>query len=412
MKNYYAILEVAKDATRDEIKRAYINHICFISPDRFDKDTPERESAASMLLNINEAYACLGDPEKRMEYDALLSREAGSKSTGARGDTAAWLTPFLALVFAFLIMFHLFSKGTSNESAFGSDTDDGTVVVVPAAPPAQTGGGVTSPQGNPTNSAPDESKILASISKERPSNRATSTNTYEYLQLSSDEFYEILLEADSTEIYDNGNIAALWTKHVQSEEQQPQAEPKNPDQTDAGKGNIGWFIKLDAYNLEKETTALLKIMYYDKNGKFIGGSDVSPQEIRWTKIKAGSGRNTFNWVKAAVQATEKHTDQHKRALLIAGRIKTARDLKLESEYSHANKKIKNYAVKKGGTITAKTVFCRKIPTPGSSIIRGKLIKNTPVFVTRRYKDENGRTWYYIEHINAKGWLAGNSVRVY
>ena len=45
---------------------------------------------------------------------------------------------------------------------------------------------------------PSEGAILAAISKERPSNKATSTNTYEYIQLTNDEYYEILLEVDST----------------------------------------------------------------------------------------------------------------------------------------------------------------------------------------------------------------------
>ena len=419
MKNYYAILEVSKDATRDEIKQAYINHICFIHPDRFEKDTPDWENATNMLLDINEAYACLGDPDKRKEYDTALEQEDANESIAAppQKTLKKALSPVFALAFlAVVVAFHFFHKGNPEESAYGSSADEVAAVVASVdEAPESADEDEEELSGDPAavKPTPNEGAILAGISKERPSNRATSSNTYEYLQLTNDEYYEILLEVDSTAVYDNGNIVTVWMKHIQNEEQQSPATLKRLKESGANASNIGWFVTLNAYNLAKSTTAMLKIMYYDKNGAFIGGSDVPDKKVRWADIKPGTSSYTMlDWIKNAVKATEKTTEQHPRAVLIGKQILAARDKKLEAEYSQTNRKIKNFKVKKGGTITAKSAFCRKIPTQDAPILRGKLIKDTPVFVTKQYRDENGRMWYFVEHIKGKGWLASRSLKVY
>lgn len=406
MKNYYAILEVPKNATRNEIKQSYIDHICFIRPDRFEKDTPEWESATKVLCDINEAFACLGDPERRREYDIALSRpDAGGDNAAPRRMPARVLTFAVTAALLLFAAFFVFTRGDSSESGHEIAAAAGET------PAEERGAGQEQPE-NRTGAPPaqDEDAVLAGISKERPSNRATSANAYEYLQLTSDEYYEILLEADSTEIYDDGNIAAVWTKHIQNGERR---NPASQDaQTDANGSNIGWFITLNAYNLSKDTVAMLKIMYYDKNGVFIGGSDVPAKKIRWTPVREGSPRVTLTWIKSAVKATEKVSGQHKRARQIARRIQAARDRLLEAEYSQADKKIRNFDVKKGGTITAESAFCRRIPTPDAPVIRGSLSKDTPVFVTKQYRDEKGMVWFFVEHIKTKGWLADRNVKVY
>ncbi|KHG65941.1 molecular chaperone DnaJ [Thermus sp. 2.9] len=64
MKDYYAILGVPKNATQEEIKRAYKRLARQYHPDV--NKSPEAEER---FKEINEAYAVLSDPEKRKLYD-------------------------------------------------------------------------------------------------------------------------------------------------------------------------------------------------------------------------------------------------------------------------------------------------------------------------------------------------------
>ncbi|MFN3368506.1 MAG: DnaJ domain-containing protein, partial [Thermus sp.] len=64
MKDYYAILGVPRNATQEEIKRAYKRLARQYHPDV--NKSPEAEER---FKEINEAYAVLSDPEKRRIYD-------------------------------------------------------------------------------------------------------------------------------------------------------------------------------------------------------------------------------------------------------------------------------------------------------------------------------------------------------
>ncbi len=70
-KDYYKILGVSKDATQEEIKRAYRRLAMKYHPDR-NKGSKEAEEK---FKEINEAYAVLSDPEKRRLYDMYGSTE-------------------------------------------------------------------------------------------------------------------------------------------------------------------------------------------------------------------------------------------------------------------------------------------------------------------------------------------------
>lgn len=71
--DFYKLLGVQKNATQDQIKQAYRDLALKYHPDR-NKD----KSAEETFKKINEAYAVLGDPEKRKHYD-MMGSEAFSR---------------------------------------------------------------------------------------------------------------------------------------------------------------------------------------------------------------------------------------------------------------------------------------------------------------------------------------------
>ncbi|MFN2191120.1 MAG: DnaJ domain-containing protein [Candidatus Promineifilaceae bacterium] len=61
-KNYYLILGVDSDATQDEIQRAFRRLAKDLHPDYYGQDSRP-------FLDLQEAYAVLGNPERRSAYD-------------------------------------------------------------------------------------------------------------------------------------------------------------------------------------------------------------------------------------------------------------------------------------------------------------------------------------------------------
>jgi curved DNA-binding protein CbpA len=74
--NYYDILGVASDATHPDIRSAYLARIAEYHPDR----NPTTHATAIAAL-VNEAWAVLGDAERRRKYDADAA--IGRNSTSA-----------------------------------------------------------------------------------------------------------------------------------------------------------------------------------------------------------------------------------------------------------------------------------------------------------------------------------------
>jgi DnaJ homolog subfamily C member 7 len=65
-KDYYKILSIEKDASEQEIKKAYRKLAIVHHPDK----NPGDEEAAERFKDIGEAYECLSDPQKRERYDS------------------------------------------------------------------------------------------------------------------------------------------------------------------------------------------------------------------------------------------------------------------------------------------------------------------------------------------------------
>ncbi len=65
-KDYYNILGVSRNASDDDIKKAYRKLAMQFHP---DKNPGKEKWANEKFKEINEAYAVLGNPEKRKQYD-------------------------------------------------------------------------------------------------------------------------------------------------------------------------------------------------------------------------------------------------------------------------------------------------------------------------------------------------------
>jgi len=76
-RDYYDILGVSRNASQEEIKKAYRRLAMQYHPDR-NKD-PE---ATERFKEINEAYEVLSDPEKRMAYDRFGHAGGGAPPGG------------------------------------------------------------------------------------------------------------------------------------------------------------------------------------------------------------------------------------------------------------------------------------------------------------------------------------------
>src|SRR3954453_18453377 len=71
-KDYYATLGVAKDASADDIKKAYRK-----LARKYHPDVSKEPDAKEKFQDVSEAYETLKDAEKRAAYDQLGSFQPG-----------------------------------------------------------------------------------------------------------------------------------------------------------------------------------------------------------------------------------------------------------------------------------------------------------------------------------------------
>lgn len=108
-KDYYKIMEVARDATQDEIKRSYRK-----LARKYHPDVSKEADAEARFKELGEAYEVLKDAEKRAAYDQLGASYKGGQefrpppdwNTGfefsgrsSTGDDAAGYSDFFASLF-------------------------------------------------------------------------------------------------------------------------------------------------------------------------------------------------------------------------------------------------------------------------------------------------------------------------
>lgn len=84
MADYYATLDISKDASESEIKKAYRKLAMKYHPDR-NQDNPEAEAK---FKEISEAYEVLSDPQKRQIYNQY--GKAGLEGAGMPGGGAGF----------------------------------------------------------------------------------------------------------------------------------------------------------------------------------------------------------------------------------------------------------------------------------------------------------------------------------
>ena len=78
-RDYYDILGVSKNASEDDLKKAFRKLAFQYHPDR-----NKEASAEEKFKEINEAYQVLSDPEKRSQYDRF--GHAGLGGSASAGD--------------------------------------------------------------------------------------------------------------------------------------------------------------------------------------------------------------------------------------------------------------------------------------------------------------------------------------
>lgn len=75
MMDFYELLGVKKDATKEEIKKAYRDMV-----KKYHPDVNKSDEASKIIISLNEAKETLLDDDKRCEYDKLLDDINHSKT--------------------------------------------------------------------------------------------------------------------------------------------------------------------------------------------------------------------------------------------------------------------------------------------------------------------------------------------
>jgi FKBP-type peptidyl-prolyl cis-trans isomerase len=141
-RDYYSILQVNRNASEEEIERAWER-----LSKTYDPATSRKPRAAQRHAEIQEAYEALGDPQKRREYDRVLrrgDREAAGVPMPADvlSNRFVWVAAgtLIASIIAIIAVILVFGGGGDEEPVvLATNTPGPTPTPAPTAP-SQTPG--------------------------------------------------------------------------------------------------------------------------------------------------------------------------------------------------------------------------------------------------------------------------------
>ncbi|GAB4152842.1 MAG: J domain-containing protein [Planctomycetaceae bacterium] len=139
--DYYKTLGVSKTATADEIRKAYRKLAKEYHPDA----KPDDKAAAQKFAEIQEAYAVLGDKEKRQQYDQFGSAGFGGagpnpfQGYGRAGSGGVDLNDLFGGQFGFGDIFGQASRGGTRTAAPRKGEDIRLEIEVPFQVAAEGG---------------------------------------------------------------------------------------------------------------------------------------------------------------------------------------------------------------------------------------------------------------------------------
>ena len=94
-KDYYKILNVNKTFSEDELKKAYKKACLKYHPDRLaGKSDKEKAEAEEKFKDVQEAYECLSDPDKKAHYDRFGSMDGYGQGWSAGADMFSHFSSF------------------------------------------------------------------------------------------------------------------------------------------------------------------------------------------------------------------------------------------------------------------------------------------------------------------------------
>lgn len=94
-KDYYKILDVDKNFTEDQLKKNYKKLCLKYHPDRLaGKSEEEKKAAEEKFKDIQEAYECLSDADKRAHYDRFGSMDNYGQGWSAGADMFSHFSSF------------------------------------------------------------------------------------------------------------------------------------------------------------------------------------------------------------------------------------------------------------------------------------------------------------------------------
>ena len=144
-RDYYEVLGVTRDASEQEIKRAYRQAAIRWHPDR----NPDDSEAEERFKEAAEAYAVLGDRDKRARYDRFGA--AGVGAAGGGGFDPEIFSEFQDIFGGFSVFEELFGAAFGGQPAqarvfaradfAAGELWDSPVPPVPPVPPDPPEGG-------------------------------------------------------------------------------------------------------------------------------------------------------------------------------------------------------------------------------------------------------------------------------